>query len=112
MLGEKCEVIPYDFTTLGWEAKYILEAIHELAHKALVEKPIYLVWPWSLRTKNMFLNNKILTVGNIIYLGIDGVNNLVGCGFKVREEIHNTFRDEFNIKLNQWNPERYWEKYK
>lgn len=110
VLGAIGECYPYDFTTMGWEAKEITDFIHECAYKELVNRNLHVSWGWSVRTKSMFLNNRLHTIGNVVHL--QSVNKLIGCGFKVRKEVYDVFRHEFSIELKQWHPDQYWKKFR
>lgn len=112
MLGTKNEVIPIDFTTWGWGAKDIISQIYSIVFTELVNRDIFTVGDWSVRTKNMFLNNNIKKVMDLLEINLNGVqsvNNLIGCGFKTRKQIYERFK-ELNIELSSWNPDYYWTK--
>lgn len=109
-LGVKGEVIPYDFTEMGWDARSLVEQLHTMAYNELVTRKVMDSWLWSVRTRNMFQNNKIYSVGRVMHIKLDDVNALIGCGMKTRKEVYEVFGNEFGIVLEQWNPQHYWEK--
>ena len=106
----KGEVVPYDFTDMGWDAKPLLEQLHHVMYTELVTRKVLDSWLWSVRTRNMFQNNKIYSVGRVMHIRLDDINTLIGCGMKTRKEVYETFKEEFGITLEQWNPQHYWEK--
>lgn len=109
MLGAIGEVIPYDFTNMGWEAKPLIEQINIIAFTELVNRSLFDSFDWGTRVKNMFLRNKLKTVGNVVFLSLEDVNRLSYCGYKTRKEVYDVFLNELNMELKQWNPDKYWE---
>lgn len=109
MLGAIGEVIPYDFTNMGWEAKPLIEQINIIAFTELVNRSLFDSFDWGTRVKNMFLRNKLKTVGNVVFLSLEDVNRLSYCGYKTRKEVYDVFLNELNMELKQWNPDEYWE---
>jgi hypothetical protein len=103
-LGVKNEVIPYDFTNMGWDAEEMMKRLHYYALNILMDKQLPFIYCWSVRATNMFLKNNIHTVGQVICLSPKKVNGLVGCGLAIKKEVYYTFSDEFNIKLDSWSP--------
>lgn len=110
-IGMKGEILPYDFTDLGWEAKGLMESLHHILYGELMSRPSLTMWDWSIRTKNVFLRNKLLTVGNVVHVTIDTINNFYGCGYKTRKEVYNVFKEELNMMLMNWSPDLYWAKF-
>lgn len=108
-LGTKEEIIPYDFSYLGWEAREITEFIHDTAYAELVARPINSLC-WSVRVDNMFRANKLNSIGMVMNISIESINNLYGCGFKTRREVYEVF-ESYGIVLDQWHPDRYYDKY-
>lgn len=109
-LGMKNEVIPYDFTEMGWDAKDIVEELYAAAYKELMTRSLDCLWDWSIRTKNMFDANGIIYVGMIIHMTVEDVNTLKGCGFKARKEVYESCK-YCGIELPAWKPEHYWDKF-
>ena len=112
ILGEGGEVISYDFTEMGWDAQIMIEKVHTWAKMELMCRDIMSVTYWSSRTKHMFQNNELATIGHIIHTPLQVINRLPQCGYKTRREIYNAFQVELNIKLHEWNPDQYLEKYR
>ena len=110
-LGVKGEVVPIDFTDMGYEAQWLMEKLHDVVYRELVYRDIFPLHDWSVRVKHLFENNKLRTVGSIIHIELKAINKLPMCGFKVRKEVFDTFLNEFGIRVNQWSPEHYWNKY-
>ena len=112
ILGERGEVMSYDFTEIGWEAQDMIEKLHVWARMELMCRDIMDVWDWSLRTRHMFENNNMTTIGNVAHIQLKQINNLPQCGFKTRREVYNIFFSELNIKLHQWNPDQIMDRYR
>lgn len=111
-LGKYDEIHPIiSFDSMGNSAEWITEALHKLAFKELLNRTALSAWCWSRRVENVFKANGITTVRDVIYISLTSVNRLSRCGFKTRREVYDTFLKEYNIKLNQWNPEHHWDKY-
>jgi hypothetical protein len=106
-LGVKGEVVPFDFTSMGSEAAPLVEAIHNIAKEELFSRDVVSYFDWSGRAKNMFLRNKLFTVGSVMYLTLRQVDNLVMCGYKTRKEVYDQFKS-IGILLPNWEPEKYW----
>ena len=106
------EIEPFDFTDMGEEASWLMYKIHWLMKQELFSRSIMSLYDWSTRTTSMFIGNQLLTVGDVCTISLDNINKMHGCGFKTRKEIYFTFRYQFNIKLRQWNPDEYMDKYK
>lgn len=91
-LGVKEEIHPtYDFTTAGWGAKNMIAQINHWVYLELVNRKIKDVTMWSTRTNNVFINNGLETVGQVIHLPLKQVANLRGCGIKTYLEIYDFF---------------------
>lgn len=111
VIGVRDEIMPVSFVEMGWETQWIIEKLHIIAYNELIHRNILTVFDWSLRTKNIFLHNNIRAIGHVICAELRYINNLVGCGFKSRREIYEVFNYELGIKLNQWNPDLYMDKF-
>lgn len=112
MLGDVHEINdPINFVDMGHEAKGLINQLHLICLKELMSRSVSSVWCWSKRVENIFKNNNIVTIQNLVTITLAEVNNLANCGFKSRREIYDIFLKEYNIKLNQWNPEHHWDKY-
>lgn len=112
ILGERGEVMSYDFTEIGWDAQDMIEKLHVWARMELMCRDIMDVWDWSLRTRHMFENNNMTTIGHVAHIQLKQINNLPQCGFKTRREVYNIFFSELNIKLHQWNPDQIMDRYR
>lgn len=113
ILGEQEEVFDYDdFIELGWDAQVIIQKVHTWAKMELMCRDIMSVAYWSLRAQHMFENNEIMTIGHVVHTPLQVINRLPQCGFKTRREIYLTFQAELKIKLHQWNPDQYLERYR
>lgn len=112
ILGERGEVITYDFIEIGWDAQDMIEKLHVWAKMELMCRDIMSVTYWSSRTRHMFENNEFTTIGHIIHIPLHIINRLPQCGYKTRREVYNAFQTELNIKLHEWNPDQYLEKYR
>ena len=112
ILGERGEVISYDFTDMGWDAQHVIEKLHIWVEMELMCRNIMSVTYWSSRTRHMFENNEFTTIGHVIHTPLNIINRLPQCGYKTRREVYNAFQVELGIKLHQWNPDQYLEKYR
>ena len=110
-LGHVHEIHPVNFIDMGLEAQGFITQIHIIALEELMNRSVISVWCWSRRVENIFKNNHINTVRDLTIITLQEVNRLPSCGFKSRREIYDIFLKEYNIKLNQWNPEHHWDKY-
>ncbi len=110
MLGVVGEVIPYDFTNLGWNALELIEALNKVLYDHLINRPLLEEADWSVRTRNMFLRNRLTKVGQVLFMDVDHVNRLAGCGYQTRKNVYEEFQKK-GIDLPAWKPEKYWEKY-
>lgn len=106
------EVMPYDFTDLGEDASYLMYNIHWIAKQELMSRNVLHVYDWSARTVSILIGNQLTTIGHVCSISLDNINHLQGCGFKTRKEVYLTFRSIFNMKLKQWNPDEYLDKYR
>lgn len=111
VLGVRGEVIPYDFTEWGEGAECVVQELHMIAYRELVKRKLADSWVWIVRVQTMCVMNNIYTVGQIMNMSVEQVNKLNGCGVRVRSEIYDTFRNEFGIQLEAWNPKHYQEKW-
>ena len=112
VLGERGEVIPYDFTDRGYDVQWMTDQLNKLVKAELMSRKILPAWDWSTRVKNIFMNNRLITIEHVAQLTPQQVNRLVGCGVNARREVYEIFRDEFYININNWHPSNYWEKFK
>lgn len=110
-LGTKDEIVPHDFTSMGWEAEHMMKRLNDIVFKELMDRYLLSIWQWSTRATNVFANNGLKTVGQIVGLSPAKVNSLVGCGLAVKSEIYYTFNDEFNMKLYSWAPYEGFKRY-
>jgi hypothetical protein len=110
-LGRYDEIRPISFENMDKDVEWITEALHKIMFKEFLSRTALSAWCWSRRVENVFKANHIDTVRDIIYVSLTNVNRLSRCGFKTRREVYDTFLKEYNIKLNQWNPEHHWDKY-
>lgn len=109
-LGVREEIVAYDFTHLGWDAQEIVGFIYDVAFTELVSRNIFEVWDWSQRVKNMFMRNRLDTVGKVMHISVKDINKLGGCGYKSRNEVFMVF-ESLGMKLPNWEPSNYWNKY-
>jgi hypothetical protein len=111
-LGVKGEVIPYDYTLLGWDAFSLMEQLHEILYAALMERNIYHAYVWTGHVQQVFARNHITTVGQIVNMSESKVFTLRGCGLVVRKEVYNVFQNTIGITLPAWEPKRWYAKYR
>ena len=98
ILGERKEVISYDFIEMGQDAHYMIEKIHVWTKMELMCRDIMSVSYWSSRTRHMFENNELTTIGHVVHTPLNVINRLPQCGYKTRREVYNTFDIELKIK--------------
>ena len=93
-LGVLGEVHTYDFTNLGSigesakELEEIIEFIHAVAYVELLSRPVETMYDCSIRVNTMFLRNRLHEVSDVMCLTLRNVNQLSGCGYKVRQEVY------------------------
>lgn len=109
-LGMKHEIIPFDFTILGEEAMPFVEVIHTFAYTELLSRPVLQMIDWSTRVQNMFMKNHLNLIKDVVMISEAHIQRLMGCGYKTRQEVFSIFK-EYGIILEQWNPDKYWDKY-
>jgi len=98
-----------DFDMIGEEVESIIECIHKTAMKELMSRSIESIWDWELRTKNMFLNNHLHRVGDIMQLSLGKVNRLIGCGYTTKKEVYDVFC-VYHLRLKFWEPDKHYSK--
>lgn len=111
-LGVKGEVIPYDYTGLGWDACGLMEKLHDILYASLMERNIYHAYMWTVYAQHMFAKNHITTVGQIVNMSESKVFTLRGCGLVIRKEVHSVFENVIGITLPAWEPRRWYMKYR
>lgn len=102
-----------DFEEMGEAAESIVECIHHRALAELLSRSVESMWDWEVRTKNMFENNYLKTLQDVVSLSMGRVNRLVGCGYYTRKEVYEVFC-LYHVKLQYWAPEmgREYKRYK
>lgn len=111
-LGIKGEVVPYDYTDMGWEAELLMEKLHNILYDSLMERELHLVYMWTGRVQNVFNRNHVSKVGQIVNMTESKVFTLHGCGLVVRKEVYGVFQDVVGITLPAWEPRRWYQKYR
>lgn len=87
----------------------LVELIHKVAMKELMSRSLESVWDWELRTKNMFINNHLHRIEDIITLPVGKVNRLIGCGYTTRKEVYDVFC-MYHLRLKYWEPDKHYSK--
>lgn len=111
-LGVKAEIIPYDFTVMGWDVSVMLEKLHDIAYAALMDRDIVTIYPWTGYTLGAFKRNGITKIGQICNMTESKVFSLHGCGLVIRKEVYGVFQEVIGITLPAWNPKRWYQKYR
>ena len=110
-LGHVQEINPMNFVDMGDTVQNLIAQIHIICLEEFMSRSVLSVWCWSRRVENIFRNNKINKLQDLLNMTLHQVNRLTSCGFKSRKEIYEIFIKEYNIKLHNWNPDHHWDKY-
>jgi len=98
-----------DFANMEEGAENIIECIHYMAYQELMSRTIISMWGWEVRTKHMFENNHLSSVGDVVSCQLGKVNRLKGCGYQTRKEVYEVFC-MYHLKLKHWSPELHYSK--
>lgn len=109
IIGCLREIRQLDFVGMGEKAEHLIGSIHRIAMREFLSRRIVTVWDWEIRTKHMFEDNGLVSIGEVVRLSLGHVNRLKGCGYKTRKEVYDIFM-LYHLKLNNWSPEYHYSK--
>lgn len=106
VLGMKNEVYEIPFEHLQEQASEMMAFVYQMAYKELLSRNILDLWDWGTRARNVFHDNGLRTIQDLVMLSPECVSKLLRCGFHTRKDIYEVCVS-FGIVLIHWMPDGY-----